>query len=56
LYRNSHLEGSDPLGRIYLITDEQFNDVVLQENAKQPDGKRCFYRDCLPERPPAGLG
>jgi hypothetical protein len=28
------------LGRIYLITDEQFNDVVLQENAKKPDGNR----------------
>jgi hypothetical protein len=28
------------LGRIYLITDEQFNDVVMQENSKTPDGSR----------------
>lgn len=28
------------LGRAYLITDEQFNDVVLQENAKKVDGTR----------------
>jgi hypothetical protein len=28
------------LGRMYLITDEQFNDVVLQENAKKVDGTR----------------
>lgn len=28
------------LGRMYLITDEQFNDVVLQENAKKVDGSR----------------
>lgn len=27
-------------GRMYLITDEQFNDVVLQENAKKVDGTR----------------
>lgn len=26
------------LGRAYLITDEQFNDVVLQENTKRVDG------------------
>jgi hypothetical protein len=28
------------LGRMYLITEEQFNDVVMQENAKRPDGSR----------------
>jgi hypothetical protein len=28
------------LGRMYLITDEQFNDVVLQENDKDLDGRR----------------
>lgn len=28
------------LGRMYLITDDQFNDVVLQENGKQVDGTR----------------
>lgn len=28
------------LGRIYLITDEQFNDLVMQENSKTPDGSR----------------
>jgi hypothetical protein len=33
-------ERGPTLGRVYLITDEQFNDVVLQENAKQPDGNR----------------
>ena len=27
-------------GRMYLITDEQFNDVVLQENGRKPNGKR----------------
>ena len=25
---------------MYLITDEQFNDVVMQENSKEPDGSR----------------
>ena len=25
---------------MHLITDEQFNDVVLQENAKTPNGNR----------------
>lgn len=28
------------LGRMYLITDEQFNDVVLQENGKRVDDTR----------------
>jgi hypothetical protein len=28
------------LGRAYLITDEQFNDVVIQENGGEPDGTR----------------
>jgi hypothetical protein len=28
------------LGRMYLITDEQFNDVVLQENGREVDGAR----------------
>jgi hypothetical protein len=28
------------LGRMYLITDDQFNDVVLQENTKRVDGTR----------------
>ncbi len=28
------------LGRMYLITDGQFNDVVLQENGKRVDGSR----------------
>ena len=28
------------LGRMYLITDEQFNDVVMQGNDKTPDGSR----------------
>jgi len=28
------------LGRMYLITDEQFNDVVLQENGRKVDGTR----------------
>jgi hypothetical protein len=27
-------------GRAYLITDEQFNDVVIQENGGEPDGTR----------------
>jgi len=27
-------------GRMYLITDDQFNDVVLQENGKRVDGTR----------------
>jgi hypothetical protein len=27
-------------GRAYLITDEQFNDVVMQENGGEPDGTR----------------
>jgi hypothetical protein len=27
-------------GRAYLITDEQFNDVVIQENGGEPDGSR----------------
>ncbi len=33
-------ERGPTLGRIYLITDEQFNDVVLQENDKTPEGNR----------------
>jgi hypothetical protein len=33
-------EGGHTLGRMYLITDEQFNDVVMQENGKRPDGSR----------------
>jgi hypothetical protein len=33
-------ERGPALGRMYLITDEQFNDVVLQENDKTPDGNR----------------
>jgi hypothetical protein len=33
-------ETSKTLGRMYLITDDQFNDVVLQENAKKVDGRR----------------
>jgi hypothetical protein len=33
-------ERGPTLGRIYLITDEQFNDVVLQENTKKPGGNR----------------
>jgi hypothetical protein len=33
-------ERGPTLGRMYLITDGQFNDVVLQENAKKPDGSR----------------
>jgi len=28
------------LGRMYLITDEQFNDVVMQENSRAVDGSR----------------
>ncbi|HEY3935892.1 MAG TPA: hypothetical protein VGL97_00555 [Bryobacteraceae bacterium] len=28
------------LGRMYLITDDQFNDVVCQENGRLPDGTR----------------
>jgi hypothetical protein len=28
------------LGRMYLITDEQFNDIVMQENSRTPDGSR----------------
>jgi hypothetical protein len=28
------------LGRMYLITDEQFNDVVIQENNRKVDGTR----------------
>lgn len=28
------------LGRMYLITDEQFNDVVMQENSRRVDGSR----------------
>lgn len=30
------------LGRMYLITEEQFNDVVLQENGKPVDGTRIL--------------
>lgn len=33
-------ERGPTLSRMYLITDGQFNDVVLQENAKTPDGNR----------------
>ena len=33
-------ERGPTLGGMYLITDEQFNDVVLQENDKTPDGNR----------------
>jgi hypothetical protein len=33
-------EGGHTLGRMYLISDEQFNDVVIQENSKRPDGSR----------------
>ena len=33
-------ERGPTLGKMYLITDEQFNDVVLQENDKTPDGNR----------------
>jgi hypothetical protein len=33
-------EGGHTLGRMYLIIDEQFNDVVIQENSKEPDGSR----------------
>ncbi len=33
-------ERGPTLGRMYLITDEQLNDIVLQENAKKPDGTR----------------
>ena len=33
-------ERGPTLGRMYLITDEQFNDVGLQENGKTPDGNR----------------
>lgn len=32
--------GGLTLGRMYLITDEQFNDVVMQGNDKTPDGSR----------------
>ena len=32
------------LGRMYLITDEQFNDVVLQENSQKVDGTRLIPR------------
>lgn len=28
------------LGRMYLITDEQFNDLVMQENSRRIDGSR----------------
>jgi len=31
---------AEALGRMYLITDEQFNDVVLQENGQRVDGTR----------------
>jgi hypothetical protein len=30
------------LGRMYLITEDQFNDVVLQENSKAVDGTRIL--------------
>jgi hypothetical protein len=30
------------LGRMYLITDEQFNDIVLQENGRTVDGRRLL--------------
>lgn len=33
---------SAALGRMYLITDDQFNDVVLQENERPVDGKRII--------------
>jgi hypothetical protein len=33
-------EQGSTLGRKYLITEEQFNDVVMQENSKEPDGNR----------------
>jgi hypothetical protein len=33
-------EGGHTLGRMYLISDEQFNDVVMQENSKELDGSR----------------
>jgi hypothetical protein len=33
-------ERGPTLGRMYLIADEQFNDVVMQENSKKPDGTR----------------
>ena len=35
-------QGSGTLGRMYLITEEQFNDVVLQENGKPVDGRRIL--------------
>lgn len=28
------------LGRMYLITDDQFNDIVMQENSRKVDGSR----------------
>lgn len=33
-------ERGPTLGRMYLITDEQFNDAVMQENSRTPDGSR----------------
>jgi len=33
-------EQGSTLGRMYLITEEEFNDVVMQENGKTPDGSR----------------
>jgi hypothetical protein len=40
------------LGRMYLITDEQFNDVVMQENSVTVDGRRFVpaYEQILRER------
>jgi hypothetical protein len=40
-YSRSRNIGRTPtLGRTYLITDEQFNQVVMQENSKSVDGSR----------------
>jgi hypothetical protein len=35
-------EIADTLGRMYLITEDQFNDVVLQENSKLVDGTQIL--------------
>jgi hypothetical protein len=35
-------EIAETLGRMYLITEDQFNDVVLQENSRPVDGTRIL--------------
>jgi hypothetical protein len=35
-------EKARTLGRMYLVTDDQFNDVVLQENGRPVDGSRLL--------------